>query len=61
MVHKPEARTASDGRNSSAPKGMTHAELMKKLSANPRFVESKEPGKGFIILGAKASMTKERG
>ena len=53
MVHKPEA---SDGRRPSAPtesKETRHAELMKKLLANPRFKEAKK-GQSFIILGARS-------
>lgn len=37
----------------SASGAMTHAELMKKLRANPRFKEAGKPGDGFIVVGAK--------
>ena len=33
------------------------AELMKKLSSNPRFKEAKKSGRGYVIPGAKPSAT----
>ena len=46
MAHKPETPSAP----------MTREELEKKLAADPRFVEAKNSGQGYVILGAKPSV-----
>ena len=60
-----KSNTASGGRNSSAPKkrkaptaskGTPRESLTKRLSDDPRFVESKESWKALVIVGAKPSV-----
>ncbi len=55
-MHKSNTGTgvpSSSATEQTAGSGMTHEELMKKLSANPKFKEVKKPGEVFTIVGAK--------
>jgi hypothetical protein len=47
------AQTSSAADSETA--AMTHEELMKKLSSNPRFKAAKPSGEAFIIVGARRS------
>ena len=48
MAHKPETPSAP-----TPSKGISREELVKKLAADPRFVEAKKSGQGYVILGAR--------
>jgi hypothetical protein len=50
---KPNSSAPSKKPEPTASKGMTREELIKKLSANPRFKEAKPSGKAFIFGGVK--------